>query len=76
MTALMARYSRGGFGRWAFATALSRLDRHGRTDMLSTQSAQSDVSVLIHMIVWSKAHLRRVLKEYAFYYNAARTHLD
>ena len=46
MTALMARYSRGGFGRWAFATALSRLDRHGRTDMSSAQSARSDVSVL------------------------------
>ncbi len=27
------------------------------------------------MIVWSEAHLRRVLKEYTFYYNAARTHL-
>ena len=27
------------------------------------------------MIVWSEAHLRRVLKEYASYYNAARTHL-
>jgi hypothetical protein len=37
---------RSGFGRWAFATALSRLDRHGRTDMSSAQSAQSDVSVL------------------------------
>ena len=45
-TALMARCSRGGFGRWAFATALSRLDRHGRTDMSSAQSARSDVSVL------------------------------
>ena len=30
---------------------------------------------LDHMIVWSEAHLRRVLKEYASYYNAARTHL-
>jgi transposase InsO family protein len=30
---------------------------------------------LDHMIVWSEAHLRRVLKEYTFYYNAARTHL-
>ena len=29
MTALMARYSRGGIGRWAFVTALSRLDRRG-----------------------------------------------
>src|SRR4029079_11303588 len=27
------------------------------------------------MIVWSEAHLRRVLKEYTSYYNAARTHL-
>jgi hypothetical protein len=70
LTALMARYSHGGFGRWAFATALSRLDRHGRTDMSSAQSALSD-----HMIVWSEAHLQRVLKEYTFYYNAARTHL-
>ena len=46
MTVFMARCSRGGFGRWAFATALSRLDRHGRTDMSSAQSARSDVSVL------------------------------
>jgi len=46
MTALMARCSRDGFGRWAFATALSRLDRHGRTDMSSAQSARSDASVL------------------------------
>ena len=30
---------------------------------------------LDHMIVWSEAHLRRVLKEYTSYYNAARTHL-
>ena len=29
-----------------FATALSRLDRHGRMDMSSAQSARSDVSVL------------------------------
>jgi hypothetical protein len=28
-----------------------------------------------YMIVWSEAHLRRVLKEYTSYYNAARTHL-
>ena len=46
MTAPMARCSRGGSGRWVFATALSRLDRHGRTDMSSAQSARSDVSVL------------------------------
>src|SRR6476646_4049909 len=30
---------------------------------------------LDHMIVWSEAHLRRILKEYTSYYNAARTHL-
>jgi len=42
MTALMARCSRDGFVRWAFATALSRLDRHGRTDMSSAQSARSE----------------------------------
>ena len=30
---------------------------------------------LDHMIVWSEAHLRRVLKEYTSHYNAARTHL-
>jgi len=30
---------------------------------------------LDHMIVWSEAHLRRVLREYTSYYNAARTHL-
>jgi len=31
---------------------------------------------LDHMIVWSEAHLQRVLKEYTSYYNAARTHLS
>ncbi|MGA8692082.1 MAG: CHAT domain-containing protein, partial [Methyloceanibacter sp.] len=36
----MARCSHSGFGRWAFATALSRLDRHGRTDISSAQSAR------------------------------------
>jgi transposase InsO family protein len=30
---------------------------------------------LDHMIVWSEAHLRRVLKEYTSNYNAAQTHL-
>ena len=30
---------------------------------------------LDHIIVWSEAHLQRVLKEYTSYYNAARTHL-
>lgn len=30
---------------------------------------------LDRMIVWSEAHLRRVLNEYTSYYNAARTHL-
>src|ERR1017187_2161823 len=30
---------------------------------------------LDHVIVWSEAHLRRVLREYTLYYNAARTHL-
>ena len=30
---------------------------------------------LDHVIVWSEAHLRRVLAAYANYYNASRTHL-
>ena len=30
---------------------------------------------LDHVIVWSEAHLRRILLEYTLYYNAARTHL-
>jgi transposase InsO family protein len=30
---------------------------------------------LDHVIIWSEAHLRRVLSEYTLYYNAARTHL-
>ena len=30
---------------------------------------------LDHVIVWSEAHLRRVLREYTLYYNATRTHL-
>jgi transposase InsO family protein len=31
---------------------------------------------LDHMIVLSESHLRRIMKEYAAYYNAARTHLS
>ena len=30
---------------------------------------------LDHVIVWSEAHLRRVLRQYTLYYNATRTHL-
>src|ERR1019366_2698602 len=30
---------------------------------------------LDHVIVWSEAHLHRVLREYTLYYNATRTHL-
>jgi len=30
---------------------------------------------LDHVVVWSEAHLRRVLTVYTSYYNAARTHL-
>ena len=30
---------------------------------------------LDHLIVWSEAHLQRVLKAYVAYYNATRTHL-
>jgi transposase InsO family protein len=30
---------------------------------------------LDHVIVWSDAHLRRVLQDYTLYYNATRTHL-
>ena len=30
---------------------------------------------LDHIIVWSEAHLRRVLRGYTLYYNATRTHL-
>jgi hypothetical protein len=30
---------------------------------------------LDHVIVWGEAHLRRILKEYTSYCNAARTHL-
>jgi hypothetical protein len=59
-------------------SAIIRLRRahRGRTDMSSASSARSGANLSTLLVVFDEAQLRRVLKNYASYYNQVRTHLS
>jgi len=50
-------------------------NRLGRTDTLNASSARSAENAWITSVVLGEAHLRRILRAYANYYNRVRTHL-
>lgn len=53
-----------------------RRARRGRMDMPSGSIGSIRRECLDHVVVFGEAHLRRVLKKYATYYNQVRTHLS
>jgi transposase InsO family protein len=75
MIALMARCSRDGFGRWGIRDRPITPRSSWQNGHVERTIGSIRRECLNHMIVWSEAHLRRVLKEYTSYYNVARTHL-
>ena len=60
---------------WASGTSPLQQARLGKNGFAERLIGSIRRECLDQMIVWSEAHLRRVLKEYTSYYNAARTHL-
>jgi len=57
-------------------TIRPRRAHRGRTATSSASSASIRRECLDHLVVFDEAHLRRVLKNYASYYNEVRTHLS
>src|ERR1700692_222388 len=68
--------SSAAFGQWAFGIGQPRRDRRGRTDIAKGRSASIRRECLDHVVVFGERHLRHLLRSYATYYNAARTHLS
>jgi hypothetical protein len=69
----MVQSSYSGSVQWAFGTVRSHPDRPGK--MLTLRLIGSiRRECLDHMIVLGEAHLRRILRGYAAYYNVSRTH--
>src|SRR6202161_3342110 len=72
-TPRMVQPSCSGSVQWAFGTIRSHPDRPGK--MLTERLIGSiRRECLDHMIVLGEAHLRRILRGYAAYYNVSRTH--
>ena len=69
----MVQSSCSGSVQWAFGTIRSPPDRPGKMLTLKTIGSIRR-ECLDHMIVFGEAHLRRILRGYAAYYNVARTH--
>jgi hypothetical protein len=67
--------SHAGFVPWAFATDQQRRDRLGRT-VIQTLIGSIRRECLDHVVILGERHLHDVLRSYAQYYNAARTHLS
>jgi transposase InsO family protein len=79
----LVRYNDGLYGR-AFRDQLRQLGLDDRPTRPHSPWQNGHVERLIgsmrreclnHCIIWNAAHLRRVLKDYAAYYNSDRTHL-
>src|SRR5262245_56018612 len=71
--ALMELLSPAACAPWEFATSRSRPDRRGKIDCRTTDR-HDPAGVRRHLIVLGEPHLRRVLLEFAAYYNASRVH--
>src|SRR5665811_505121 len=70
----MVESSCSGSVRWAFGTIRSHPDRPGKMLALRELIGSIRRECLDHMIVFGEAHLRRILRGYAAYYNVSRTH--
>jgi len=66
--------SHAGCGPWAYGTNLLRRLRPGQNGFAERLIGSIRRECVDHLIVLSEAHLRRILRAYARYYNDIRTH--
>ena len=66
----------GAFVRWASAIIQSRRVSPWQNGCVERLIGSTRRECLDQMIIFGEAHLRRVLKAYATYYNQVRTHLS
>ena len=71
----MGRSSAKDYLPWESEIDLLPQGRRGRMLMWSVSSDLSGLDLLDHVIVMGEGHLRRLLRDYADYYNDYRTHL-
>jgi Integrase core domain len=73
-TGAMAASSRADCAPWASGTSQLHQPRRGRNGFAERLIGSIRRECLDHVIVLGEAHLRRILKSYAAYYNCVRTH--
>src|ERR1019366_10310069 len=73
-TPRMVESSCSGSVRGPFGTIRSHPDRPGKMLALRELIGSIRRECLDHMIVFGEAHLRRILRGYAAYYNVSRPH--
>src|ERR1700741_1009043 len=70
----MASSSRADRVPWAFRPSLAHRPHPGRTSFAERLIGSIRRECVDHVIVLDEAHLRRILRSYARYYNNIRTH--